>query len=144
MRYNLACAEGIDKARARLEALIARGAWVEIEDKTYKTPQQNRYLHALIGYFGAVQGYKADYVKEHFFKRAANHDLFVVELTNCDGQPYEALRSVRELTKEETTAAIERFRNWASSEACLYLPTANDLAAVNEMEKIIEEHSAFL
>ena len=144
MIYNLSTQDGQEQARARLDALTARGAFVEITDKTCKTSNQNRYLHAIIGYFGAVLGYPSDYVKSEFFKRAANRDLFVVERANRDGVVYETLRSVKELSKEETTEAITRFRNWAATEARLYLPSAEDLAAVNYMETIIAQNAEFL
>lgn len=144
MIYNLSNAEQQKQARDRLEALSARGAFVEIVDKTCRTSNQNRYLHAIIGYFGAVLGYPADYVKEEFFKRTANRDIFVVTRANRDGVAFETLRSVTELSKEETTEAITRFRNWSANEARLYLPSAEDLAAVNYMETIIAQNAEFV
>lgn len=144
MLYYLQDQAQVEKIRKRLDALIERGAWVELSEKTAKTSNQNRYLHACFGYLGAQLGYPADYVKREFFKRLANKPLFEVERTDRDGRKYKDYRSTAELTKEETSTAIDRFRHWAVTEAGVYIPSPEDVAAVNYMEQVAERDKIYI
>ena len=144
MLYNLQDQTQTAKLRERLEFLIQRGAWVELTERSAKTSNQNRYLHACFGYLGAQLGYTREYVKREFFKKMANAAIFSIERTDRDGRKYMDLRSTSDLTKEETATAIDRFRNWAVTETGVYIPSPEDVAAVNYMEQIAERDRAFL
>lgn len=144
MLYNLSDNGQWDNLLAKLNSIHQRGAWVEVTEKTARTSAQNRYLHAIFGYFGAELGYSRDYVKECYFKRSANPDLFLVERTDKRGNVYQDTRSTSELTKEEMQTAIERFRHWSATQAGLYIPSAEDWQAVLYMEQIVEKNAEFL
>lgn len=144
MLYNLQDKTQSDLLRARLAQLEQRGAWVELTEKAAKTNNQNRYLHACFGYLGAQLGYSRDYVKRVFFKQYANAALFVIEKTDRDGRKYKDMRSTADLTKEETSLAIDRFRNWAAREAGTYIPSPEDMNAVLYMEQIAQKNEEHL
>ena len=140
MLYNLQDQTQAELLRERLAQFEQRGAWVEVTEKTAKTNNQNRYLHACFGYLGAQLGYSRDYVKRVFFKQYANAALFVVEKTDRDGRKYKDTRSTADLTKEEMSLAIDRFRNWAAREAGVYIPSPDDAIAVLSMEQIVQKN----
>lgn len=144
MTYLLSDAGQWENLLSRLNSLHERGAWVEVTEKTARTNSQNRYLHAAIGYLGAQLGYTKDYVKQHFFKEAANAELFKVTRTNRDGKKYTDLRSAADLTKEEMSTAIERFRHWSAQKAGVYIPSSEDWQAVLMMEQIVKRNQDLL
>ena len=128
-----------EKARVRFEYLISKQATVELtEKKPTRSIRQNKYLHYLLGYFGLQYGETLQYVKEEFFKRTVNPDIFVYERVNQKTGEIrrDALRSSADLDTREMTIAIDRFRNWASKEAGIYLPAANEdmLQLMREVE----------
>lgn len=74
-----------------------------------------------------MTGNTAGWVKTQYFKRGANPDLFVRERDDPFlGGRTRYLRSTTELDKEETSLAIERFRDWASQVAGVYLPAPEE------------------
>ena len=77
MLYNLA--SELDRARfaQRAKALMARGAPVELTEKVFKTPNQNRYAHLLIGLVAMEVGESIAFVKSYYFKRLCNPDIQV-------------------------------------------------------------------
>lgn len=64
--------------------------------------------------------------KIDFYKRTCNRDLFERKKTNRKGNEITYLRSSSELTTGEMTLSIDRFRNWSSAQAGIYLPAANE------------------
>lgn len=99
---------------------------VELSEKSKRTTQQNKYLHLIIGYLAIETGNTLDYAKEVFYKRTSNKELYVREKDDDILGRVEYLRSSADLTKEEMTLSIERFRNWSSEVAGVYLPSANE------------------
>lgn len=84
-------------------------------------------------------GNSLEYVKEVFYKRAANKDVFVrIKDDELLGQT-EYLRSSASLSQEEFSVSIDRLRDWSSQVAGIYLPTPNEeqfLASIEvEMSK---------
>jgi hypothetical protein len=107
--------------------------------------KQNSYLHLIIAYFGCQRGYKLEYVKEVFYKAECNSDLFLSEkLDPILKRTVPILRSYKELTTEEMTLSIQRFRNWSSQEAGLFLPEAISVDMLREMEIEVSRHKEFL
>lgn len=144
MLYNLQDKAQSELLRARLAQLEQRGAWVEVTEKSAKTSNQNRYLHACFGYLGAQLGYSRDYVKRVFFKQYSNAALFVIEKTDMDGRKYKDMHSTADLSKEEMSLAIDRFRNWTAREAGTYIPSPEDMNAVLYMEQIAQKNEEHL
>lgn len=126
MLYDLTNPLDRDRFKRRCNALFTKQGIVELTEKTQRSSQQNRYLHLLLGYLAMETGNELDYVKEIFYKRAANKELFVREKDDQILGKVEYLRSSADLSKEEMTLSIDRFRNWSSQTAGIYLPTANE------------------
>lgn len=126
MLYNLTNPLDRDRFKRRCNALFTKQGIVELTEKTQRSSQQNKYLHLLLGYLAMETGNELDYVKEIFYKRAANKELFVRENDDQILGKVEYLRSSADLSKEEMTLSIDRFRNWSSQTAGIYLPTANE------------------
>lgn len=91
-----------------------------------RTSSQNRYLHVLLGYFASQTGYSLEEVKQDFFKKECNPELFYRERLNAKGGKVRYLRSSADLDTAEMTLAIQRFRNWSSAKANIYLPDAHE------------------
>lgn len=102
-----------------------------------RSNRQNRYLHLLIRYFATVYGTTAENVKEQFFKNAANHDIFY----NGETAPP---RSTASLSDDEMHTAIERFRNWSSMVAGIYLPAADEPGYIRSAQEEINRNRNYL
>lgn len=118
---------------------------IELNDKTNRTLSQNNYLHLIVSYFAAEYGDTVEYVKQAIFKREVNPHIFVRtmhdKLLNRD---VVILRSTRDLTKEETTEAIERFLNWSVNVAGIALPEPQQKEALFECQKIVERDRKYI
>ena len=144
MIYNLNFADERESLKARLEKLALKGATIEVKERKERTLTQNRYLHVIIGYFACEYGISAEEAKVDYFKRAANRQLFEREIKSRRGQTIKCLRSTTELTSEEMTLAIDRFRHWSSIEAGIYLPSPEDGAFIEQAEREIERNKEFV
>lgn len=120
------------------------GGIVELTAKSFRTRQQNRYLHLLLGYFASEYGETLEFVKEMFFKRLCNPDLFCERRTDKFMGEGDVLRSSRELTTAEMSVAIDRFRNWSSKEAGIYLPEADEREFLNAIEVELSRQQRYL
>lgn len=106
------------KAREYLDKLISEGSEFEIKKKAGKRSlSQNSYLHLLLSWFSIEYGESVEYVKENYFKRLCNREIFVEVIDDKYLGKAERLRSSASLDSREMTTAIEKFRNWASSDA---------------------------
>ena len=128
------------KASVRFEYLKDKGATVELtEKKPLRSIKQNRYLHLILGLFALEYGETLDYVKSEFFKLTANPEIFVYERVNQKtGEVRSALRSSADLDTREMTIAIERFRNWSSQTAGIYLPAPNEDKFLEQIARDLE------
>ena len=131
------------KASVRFEYLKGKGATIEMtEKKPLRSDKQNRYLHLILGWFALEYGETAAYVKEEFFKRTANPDIFVYEHVNRKtGEVRTALRSSANLDTREMAIAIERFRNWSSQTAGIYLPAPNEDKFLEQIMRDLEMYN---
>ena len=128
MKYDISNPHHRRQIRERLEAILAKGVGIaELRMiKPQRTLKQNSYLHLIINYFASEYGETAEYVKEQYFKLAANRPLFLREKQDKLAGNVQYLRSSRDLDKEEMQIAIERFRNWSSINAGIYIPSADE------------------
>lgn len=127
----------------RVRGLLGDGKAVAV-DLTEKRPprstQQNRYLHALLGYFSRVTGYTEEEAKQQIFKRLCNPDIFVrrrrvkINGVSMTGARL-TLRSTTELASDELSLAITRFRNWSSLNAGIYLPAPDEGWEILKIER---------
>ena len=144
MIYDLNNPYDKERFRERVKALAERSAVVSLtEKKPQRTLAQNAYLHLLLGYFAAEFGYTLDEVKIKYFKETCNADMFREEITNKRGERVVRLRSSASLDTGELSSAIERFRNWSSSEAGLYLPAADEYQAQIYAQQQIENYKDY-
>ena len=74
--------------------------------------------------FAIETGYSVECVKQNFFKMKCNENIFVQSVDGILGTEI-SLRSSADLTKEEMTTAIERFRNWSAKNG-YYLPEPDE------------------
>lgn len=145
MIYNLQNPIECESARRMIYRLIENGETVEITKKSKRrTLSQNRYLHLILAYFGTQTGNKADFVKQVYFKRAVNAQYFLQKSKDQLVGDIETLRSTKELTTEQLSVCIDRFRNWASQEAGIYIPEANEYEKIAQVEKEIHSCRAYL
>lgn len=119
----------------RCNALYKRGGFVELtEKKARRTIPQNAYLHLILGWFAIETGNTLGFVKQQYFKRHINPDLFIENIEDQYIGKVSILRSSRDLNTAEMTTAIDRFRNWSSAEAGIYLPAPDEQAFLQTIE----------
>lgn len=134
MIYNLSNALDAERFKHRVNHLYSRKGMVELTDISRRSLGQNAYLHTILTYFGHEVGESMQYVKEHYFKRLCNPQLFIYEQKDrITGEMTQRLRSSRELTSEEMAQAIERFRNWAATNG-YYIPSGEEHEYLRQMQ----------
>lgn len=143
--YDLSNPLSLERFNVKSEALKKKGCIVELtEKKPQRSNEQNRYLHVAIGIVALEFGETMDYVKEYYFKKLCNRDLFVIYKDDKRiGRTIAATRSSKELTTDEMTIAIERFRNWAAGEGC-YIPSPDEHRMVQLMEIELERNKELI
>lgn len=144
MIYDLSKPLDREKFKARVNHLFANGKQVELLEKTKRSLSQNAYLHCILGILAIDQGETIDYVKENYYKKLVNPDIFVIHKDDKILGKIELLRSSKELTKEEMSRSIDKLRNWASNELGCYLPSADEESLLHEAEMEIQKYRSYL
>ena len=145
MIYNTS--NPLDKANFLLRAkkLAESGKVIELtEKKPKRSLPQNKYLHVLLAYFGTQTGNTLAWVKQQYYKKLVNPDLFIREKEDKYLGNIKVLRSSADLDTSEFSLSIERFRNWAAQEAGIYIPSADEAILIQQMEIEIERNKEFL
>ncbi len=146
MLYNTS--DPLDKENflARAQLLAERGDIVELRTKRQRSMKQSAYLHCILSYFGARYGEEAEYVKVEYFKKLINPDIFIISKGKdpFTGRDKYKLRCTSDLTTEEMSTCIDRFRNWSSKEAGIYIPTADEGAMLAKCEVEIAKAQRYL
>lgn len=145
MIYNLS--SPLDKANFLLRAkkLADSGVIVDLtEKKPRRSLPQNKYLHVILAYFGTQTGNTLEWVKQQYYKKLVNPDLFIREKEDKYLGRIKVLRSSAELDTAEMSLSIDRFRNWAAQEAGVYIPAADESILIQQMEIEIERSKEFL
>ena len=145
MIYNTS--NPLDKANFLLRAkkLAESGKVIELaEKKPRRSLPQNKYLHVILAYFGTQTGNTTEWVKQQYYKKLVNPDLFVREKEDKYLGRIKVLRSSADLDTAEMSLSIERFRNWAAQEAGIYIPSADEAILIQQMEIEIERSKEFL
>lgn len=145
MIYNTS--NPLDKANFLLRAkkLAESGKVIELtEKKPRRSLPQNKYLHVILAYFGAQTGNTLEWVKHQYYKKLVNPDLFIREKEDKYLGKIKVLRSSADLDTSEFSLSVERFRNWASQEAGIYLPSADEYIIIQQMEIEIERNKEYL
>ena len=118
---------------ARVDNLMEKGAVVELTEKAFRSPNQNRYLHLLVGVVAIETGNTLEDAKRWYFKETCNPDLFHVQHRDKMGNYIDHIRSTAELTKEEMSMAIDRFKRWGAENG-IYMPNPEDIQLLKEIE----------
>ena len=137
----------LDKANFLLRAkkLAESGKIIEMsEKKPRRSLPQNKYLHVILAYFGTQTGNTLEWVKQQYYKKLVNPDLFIREKEDKYLGKIKVLRSSADLDTSEFSLSIERFRNWAAQEASVYIPSSDEAILVQKMEIEIERNKEFL
>lgn len=144
MIYDLSNALHLESFKMRCNALVKKRVIVELtERKPRRTSQQNRYLYVIIGLLASELGESTEYVKEQYFKRLCNPEIFIRTKEDQFRGNIEVVRSTSELDTAEMSTAIDRFRNWAATEG-YYLPSPEDDAMLAMAEREIIRNKTYL
>lgn len=133
MQYDLSSDFQRKALLARVDNLMDKGAVVELTEKTFRSPSQNRYLHLLIGVVAMATGNTLEDVKREYFKNLVNPDIFRSWKTDNRGNTIAIYRSTAAVSKEEMSMAIDRFKRWGAENG-IYLPNPDDLHLLKEIE----------
>lgn len=134
-----------EQARTRLEMLISRGTIAEVTEKRQRSYSQNAYLHVCLAWFGLQVGESLEDVKRLYYKCHCSPDIFIRERDDkLLHRKVRVLRSSADLTKEEMTLSIERFRDFAAKEAGIYIPSGEEHAYIMQMENEVERAKRYL
>lgn len=146
MLYNLSNPLDAQNALTRLQMLTKRGTIIELtEKKPKRSLSQNSYLHLLLGYFASQTGNTLEWVKQQYYKRLCNPDVFIAEkYDSILKKAVKYVRSSADLTTDEMTLSIERFRNWSASEAGIYLPDPHSHAELAALQVEVEKYKTYL
>lgn len=142
MIYNLNIESKRNEAIQKFKHLIETKSRIELKKLHGKrTLSQNAYLHLILGWFALEVGENLEYVKQIIFKQIVNEKYFKKEVVSVKtGEIQEFWLSTANLTKEEMSICTERFRNFASQEAGIYLPEPKDLNFLEEIQNKLQEY----
>ena len=144
MLYDLRNPLDRERFKRRCNALYQKQGIVDLSEKTKRSSQSNRYLHLILSYLAIETGNTLDYVKEVFYKRTANKELFLREKEDEILGKVEYLRSSADRSKEEMTLSIDRFRDWSSQTAGVYLPAANEQEFLASIEYELSKYKQWV
>lgn len=143
MQYDLTSDFQRKAFLSRVDNLLEKGCLVELTEKSVRTQGQNNYLHLLLGVVALETGNTLAYVKEWYFKRFCNKDLFVSVRADKYAGLIEVIRSTTDLTKEEMSMAIDRFKRWGSQNG-IYMPNPGDESLLREIAVEMGRNKAYL
>lgn len=143
MQYNLGNNYQRECFRRRCEQLLAKGSFVDLTEKSFRTSSQNSYLHLIIGAVALETGTTLQTAKELYFKQHCNRDLFVREVDDKYCGKVMKIRSSADLSKEEMSLAIDRFKKWASEEG-MYLPEPGDEELLKDIAAEMGRNARYL
>jgi len=144
-KYDLNKQTDKDRFKRYCNTLFLKGAFVELRSLEKRSLRQNNYLHLIISWYALEFGYSLEYVKRNIYKALCNKAIFIVEKANIKtGELYKELRSSADLSTEELSTSIDRFRNYSAQTAGLYLPSPKEMMYLKEIEIEIERNKEHL
>ena len=143
MQYDLTSDFQRKAFLSRVDSLMERGAVVELTEKTFRTRNQNSYLHLLIGVVAMETGNTLEDVKREYFKDLVNPDIFRSYRTDNRGNIIRVYRSSAEVSKEEMSIAIDRFKRWGAENG-IYMPNPGDESLLREIAIEMGRNKAYL
>ena len=143
MQYDLSSEFQRKAFLSRVDNALEKCGVVELVEKTFRTRSQNSYLHLIIGVVAMDTGNSLEYCKEWYFKRLCNPDLFVTVKEDRYAGRIEVIRSSSELTREEMSMAIDRFKRWGADNG-IYMPNPGDESLLREIAIEMGRNKAYL
>ena len=128
---------------SRVDNLLEKCAVVELTEKTIRTRGQNNYLHLLIGVVAMYTGNTLEDTKRWYFKDLCNPDIFHRQHFDKLGNCIDSIRSTADLSKEEMSTAIDRFKRWGSQNG-IYMPNPGDESLLREIAIEMGRNKAYL
>lgn len=146
MIYDSSKQIDIQRAVEKFKYFIAKKKMFELKPKRVaKTYPQLKYAHLIMGWFAWEYGETTEYIKLEYFKKLINPEIFQYEFINRKtGEVRIEYKSLANVSKDEMTLAINRFRDYSSKEAGIYLPEPNDLVLMRQVELEIENNKQYL
>ena len=146
MIYDLSINNEKQQAINKFKNLLDKGKKIDLKTKNNKKSiSHNAYAHLLFSWFALEYGETMSYVKQEIFKKIVNPEIFKTDYVNVKtGEVREEWRSFAELDSLETSLSIDRFRDYSSREAGIYLPDPNDMVFINEIEKQVENNKQYI
>ncbi|MDR2148540.1 MAG: hypothetical protein LBE91_19025 [Tannerella sp.] len=133
------------QAFGKVKWLIDKGKKFDImEKKEQRSLKQNSYLHLILSYFAMETGNTLEYVKQNYFKIHCNPEVFCLKKEDPFIGTVTILKSSADLDTGEMTTCIERFRNWSSSEAGIYLPDPEEKEYMDEIQREVLKHKQWI
>lgn len=133
MQYDLTSDFQRKAFLARVDYLLEKSSVVELTEKTFRSPNQNRYLHLLLGVVAMETGNSLEDVKREYFKGMVNPDIFRSWRTDTRGNTIAVYRSTSAVSKEEMSTAIDRFKRWGAENG-IYMPNPDDESLLKAIE----------
>lgn len=128
---------------ARVDSLLEKGAVVELTEKTFRSKNQNNYLHLLLGVVAMETGNTLAFTKEVYFKKLVNPDIFCVMKEDKIMGKAQVLKSSADITLQEMSMAIDRFKRWGAENG-IYMPNPGDESLLREIEIEMGRNKAYL
>lgn len=145
MYFDLEKKADVKRLQTRVEYLISKQKKVEVTEKREKrTLSQNNYLHLILTWFCIENGSTLDFVKQEYFKKLCNPDIFIFDKEDRFLKTVQVVRSSSDIDTKQMTTAIERFRNWSASEAGIYLPDPNEEEYLRHIEQEMQRQQQWL
>lgn len=133
MQYDLSNPLDRERFIARARSLLERDAVVDLTEKVFKTPNQNRYLHLLIGVVAMETGNTIEDTKREYFKSLVNPDIYRMQRVDAKGNTITTYRSITEVSREEMSLSIDRFKKWGYENG-IYMPNPDDQSLLKAIE----------
>jgi len=144
MLIDLSNTYQLNKAKTYFNKLIDKGAKIELkEKKAVRSINQNSYQHALFSLFAIEFGHNLEFVKQAIYKLEVNKTTFVTS-KELDAKVFKYVRSTTDLTTEETTLCIDRFRNYSAEHGLYLLSSEEYLESKFYIDQEIDRHKEFL
>ena len=142
MKYDLTNSIDAASAQLYLNKLIEEGAKVELKKiRGKRTLKQNSYFHVVITIFAMELGYTIEEAKTMLKRMYSNAETSMV----YQKKGYKFLRSTTTMDTKELTYFIEWIRNYAATDAGIYIPTSEEyLINQYNIDKQIEQNKQYL
>lgn len=143
MQYDLTSDFQRKAFLSRVDNLLEKGCLVELTEKSFRTKGQNNYLYLLLGVVAMETGNTLEDVKREYFKELVNPDIFRSYRTDNRGNTIRVYRSSADVSKEEMSVAIDRFKRWGAENG-IYMPNPGDESLLREIAIEMGRNKAYL